>query len=65
MFPGNSQARTNPCSFEHGILVKAPALSPVLFEECRALFSIHLDEQEKSRLDKCLICHLKGVISSS
>lgn len=65
MFAGNSQARTYPCSSECGILVKTPALSPVLFEECHALFNVHLDEQEKSRLAKCSVCHLKGVISSS
>lgn len=36
----------------------------MLCEECHAIFSIHLDDQEKSRLNKCLISHLKGVISS-
>lgn len=54
MFPGNSQARTDPAVLSMEFWSRHQHCPLCFFKECCALFSIHLDEQEKSRLDKCL-----------
>lgn len=42
------------------MLIKIPALSPMLCGECHVIFNMQLDKQEKARLVECLISHLEG-----